>query len=317
MAVIVPCHNEERFITGVLEGMPEFVDLVFVVDDASTDATAEMAEGVGDPRVQVIRHRRNKGVGAGTVTGYTAALEAGADVLVVMDGDGQMDPAHLPELLDPVVDGRVEFAKANRFFSATSFAAMPKVRVAGNVALTFLTKAASGYWDLVDPQNGYTALSASAARRLDLRRLATGYDFNNDLLVWLNIADATHMDVPVAARYGNEESGLSPMRVAGPIAWRLFRGFWRRIFLKYVLWSFSPIAVLMFTGLLLLGIGAVGAVLALMMGFGPRPLPAATVALAVLPGTTGIYLLTQALILDIQASATLTRRGSLLRRENS
>ena len=154
VAVVVPAHQEQRHIAAVIATMPVWVDHIIVIDDASSDATFDVATAAADARTEVIRHDKNTGVGGAIVTGHSRALELGADVSVVMAGDGQMDPNYLPQLLDPIADDGYGFAKANRFYSMQSIERMPRLRVFGNMVLTFLTKSASGYWDLVDPQNG-------------------------------------------------------------------------------------------------------------------------------------------------------------------
>ena len=182
--MVVPAYNEEHHVAKVVAAMPELVDHIFVVDDHSTDRTFEIATAAAehDDRTEVLQHKVNKGVGGSIVTGHRRAIEVGADVVVVMAGDGQMDPQYLPDLIGPVVTDGYGFAKANRFDSAMSFNGMPRHRVVGNVALTFLTKIASGYWNLVDPQNGYTAIRREVLERLPLGRLAERYEFENDQL---------------------------------------------------------------------------------------------------------------------------------------
>jgi glycosyltransferase involved in cell wall biosynthesis len=302
IAVVVPAFREERHVATVIETMPDLVDHIVVVDDCSPDGTSDAARKVGDPRVEVIRHEVNKGVGGAIVTGHRRAIELGADVSVVMAGDAQMDPRYLPDLLAPVTDGHHGFAKANRFYSSTSFAGMPKHRVFGNIVLTFLTKSASGYWNLVDPQNGYTAVRTDVLRRLPLHKLAERYEFENDLLIWLNILDVPAVDVPIPAVYGAETSTLRLRKVVPRLLRLLFLGFWRRMFRKYVLWSFSPVALLLFTGcfLVLLGLG-VGTYAAI-SSIGPDEPSAGTVLLAVTPFVTGVQMVIQSLVLDIQAT---------------
>jgi glycosyltransferase involved in cell wall biosynthesis len=302
IAVVVPAFREERHVGDVVRGAPEFVDHIIVVDDASPDATSEAAREVGDPRTEVIRHEENTGVGGAIITGHERAMELGADICVVMAGDNQMDPAYLPALLDPIVSAGYGFTKANRFFSTTSFRGMPRHRVFGNVVLTFLTKVASGYWNLVDPQNGYTAIRADVVRRLPLHRIAHRYEFENDLLIWLNILDVRALDVPVPAVYGDETSHIR----LGSVIFRLLRllifGFWRRVWLKYVLWSFSPIALLLFAGSALVIFGLVVGLWVLAHTLGPETATAGTVLLAVTPFLVGTQMLIQALVLDIQAT---------------
>jgi len=302
IAVVVPCYNEERHVAEVIATMPDFVDYVLVVDDKSTDGTYDVAITAATPRTEVIRHEVNKGVGGSIVTGHRRAIELGADVVAVMAGDGQMDPTHLPALLDPVVSGQKGFAKANRFFSANSFAGMPGYRFVGNVILTFLTKVASGYWNLVDPQNGYTAVSRNVLERMPLHKLAERYEFENDQLIWLNILDVAAIDVPIPAVYRDETSTLRLHKVMPRLIRLLLCGFWRRVWRKYVLWSFSPIALLLFTGLLLIIFGVAVGVWAIVQTIGPSEASTGTWLLAVAPTLVGINMLTQALVLDIQAT---------------
>ena len=201
VAVVVPAFDEERLVGETIRGIPELVDRIVVVDDASRDGTAAAAEAVGDERVQIIRHERNTGVGAAIATGYRRALEEEIDVTCVMAADNQMDPAELPELIGPVARGEVEYAKANRLVSGEAWKVIPRTRYLGNAVLSLLTKIASGYWHVADSQAGYTALSLNALRRLDLDALYPRYGFPNHVLVHLNIQNARVRDVPLQARH--------------------------------------------------------------------------------------------------------------------
>ena len=302
IAAVIPAYREEKLIAAVLRGIPELVDVIVVVDDGSPDGTSEQVLSVNDPRITLLRHDVNTGVGGAIVDGHRKALDLGADVCVVMAGDAQSDPAHLPALLEPVTAGGYGFAKANRFFSATSFDGMPRLRVAGSIALTFLTKMCSGYWNLVDPANGYTAIRSDVLARMDLDKLAAGYSFESDMLVWLNILDVPAIDVPAAAVYGEETSTMRIGRDGLRIGGTLIKGFWRRMWRKYILWSFSPVSLLLFSGLLLLAVSAAFGGAAILMSTPARPLPTATVLLSAGPGLMGFYMLIQALVLDIQAT---------------
>lgn len=308
VAVVVPAHNESLLIGKTITTMPDFVDHIIVIDDCSTDDTAEKIVAVGEPRVALIRHEKNTGVGGAILDGHRRALELKADVSVVMAGDAQMDPAYLPNLLDPIADGEAGFTKANRFFSRTSFAGMPKYRMFGSVILSFMTKAASGYWHLFDPQNGYTAISADSLRRIDLDHVAIGYEFENDLLIRLNIANVRARDVPIPAVYGEEVSGMRMHKVIPALSGLLFRGFWRRIMIKYVLQSFSPVALLLFSGLALLGFGGtVGAAIVIWrFAFNSGAPSAGTVLLAVAPALAGLHLIINSWVLDIQEAPDRT-----------
>lgn len=300
VAVVMPAHNEEKLIARAITSVPEFVDHIVVIDDASTDETAKRAMATGDPRVHLIEHEANTGVGGAIIDGHKVAIGLDADIDVVMAGDAQMDPQYLPTLLDPIVNDGYGFTKANRFHSRQALTGMPAIRVLGNIVLSFATKLASGYWNLFDPQNGYTAITREALSMIDLDRVARRYSFENDLLIWLGIAGIRAKDVPIPGVYGDEVSGMRLRKVVPEISHLLFMGFWRRIFLKYVLMSFSPIALLLFTGLFLCAFGLAVGIWALVVtpsGVAPT---AGTVLLAVGPLLVGINMLVHALTLDIQ-----------------
>ena len=198
VAVVVPAYDEEALLPQTLTGIPDIVDRVYVVDDASRDATVERARAAAaaDPRVEVIVHERNAGVGAAIVSGYRRAIAERMDVTCVMAGDNQMDPADLTALAGPVARGEVDYAKANRLFTGQAWQLIPKHRYLGNAALSLLTKIASGYWHVADSQSGYTAIGLGTLEQLDLDRIYPRYGFPNDMLVHLNIVNARVRDVP-------------------------------------------------------------------------------------------------------------------------
>ncbi len=302
VAVVVPAYNEEKLIARTVNAVPDYVDHIFVVDDCSTDRTSAEAQATADPRLTVIRHERNTGVGGAICDGHKAALAQGCDVAVVMAGDAQMDPVYLPDLLIPIADGEALFTKANRFYNRESYQGMPAMRIFGNVVLSFMTKLASGYWHLFDPQNGYTAIHRNALERLDLDRIARDYSFENDLLISLNILRVPACDVPIPAVYGDEKSTMRMHRVVPALMKQLFRGFWRRMLQKYVIFSFSPVALLLLTGLFLMLLGTGIGSWVVVETLGPPVASAGSVLLAALPVLTGIHLLIAALTLDIQES---------------
>lgn len=225
VGVVVPAYNEERFIADVIDSVPEFCDRVYAVDDGSTDGTWEAIERCArvesrmpvadggnerrpDRRVVPIRHETNRGVGGAIKTGYRRAYEDGMDVVAVMAGDDQMDPSDMDRLLDPIVDGRADYTKGTRFRDQARRSGMSAWRLFGTVVLTYLTRAASGYWHLSDPQNGYTAISRQALAEVDVDELYEAYGFCNDLLIRLSAHDLTVVDVPVDIDYGTEESHI-------------------------------------------------------------------------------------------------------------
>jgi glycosyltransferase involved in cell wall biosynthesis len=242
VAVVVPAHDEEALIATTVVGIPPFVDRIYVVDDASSDATVEQARAVGDTRLVVVSHERNRGVGAAIVTGYERAVADGADVVAVMAGDNQMDPTDLATLVAPVARGELDYAKANRLFTGQAWNLIPHARYLGNAVLSLLTKIASGYWHIADSQSGYTAISAEMVRELDLDRVYTGYGFPNDLLVHLNVWNARVRDFPSRPVYGvGERSGIRYHKVAPRISWLLVKGFFWRLREKYVIRDFHPL----------------------------------------------------------------------------
>jgi glycosyltransferase involved in cell wall biosynthesis len=256
VAVVVPAYNEERLVVETLRGIPAFVDRIFVVDDRSRDATAERAGAVGDPRVEVIVHERNAGVGAAIVTGYKRARHERIDVTAVMAGDNQMDPGELELFCGPVARGELDYAKANRLVSGQAWQLIPRHRYLGNAVLSLLTKIASGYWHVADSQAGYSAISLGMLDVLDLDRIYQRYGFPNDLLVHLNIWNARVRDFPSRPIYGvGERSGIRIRSVVPRISWLLVKGFFWRMWEKYVIRDFHPLVFFYALGLLMTVIG--------------------------------------------------------------
>jgi glycosyltransferase involved in cell wall biosynthesis len=258
VAVVVPAFEEEQLVADTIRGIPDFVDVIVVVDDRSPDETVGRARATGDPRLEVIEHAENQGVGGAIATGYERCRELGVDVTCVMAADNQMDPDELPMLVAPVARGEVDYVKANRLVSGEAWQLIPRSRYLGNAILSLLTKIASGYWHVADSQAGYTALSLDALRRLDLARLYRRYGFPNDMLVHLNVQNARVRDVPSRPIYGiGERSGIRIRRVAPRIAWLLFKGFWWRMKEKYVIRDFHPLVFFYALGSLMTVIGFV------------------------------------------------------------
>jgi len=242
IAVVVCAYNEEHLVGTTIGNVPDFVDRIYVVDDASPDATAERAREAGDPRVEVIRHVQNRGVGATIMTGYKRAVEERIDVAAVMAGDNQMDPADLAALCGAVARGEVDYAKANRLVTGDAWRLMPRNRYLGNAVLSLLTKIASGYWHVADSQSGYTAISLEMMEKLDLDRIYPRYGFPNDMLVHLNVWNARVRDFPSRPVYGvGERSGIKIRSVVPRISWLLLKGFFWRMREKYVIRDFHPL----------------------------------------------------------------------------
>lgn len=254
VAVVVPAYQEEKLLPVTLAGIPEFVDRIYVVDDCSPDATAARAEecAARDPRIELIRHERNGGVGAAIVSGYLRAVEERIDVTAVMAADNQMDPAELAGLVAPVARGEVDYAKANRLFTGQAWELIPRHRYLGNAVLSMLTKIASGYWHIADSQSGYTAIALPVLERIDLRRLYPRYGFPNDLLVHLNVWNARVRDFPQKPVYGvGEKSGMKIRKVIPRISWLLLKAFFWRLREKYVIRDFHPLVFFYLFGILM------------------------------------------------------------------
>ncbi|WP_227354036.1 glycosyltransferase family 2 protein [Haladaptatus salinisoli] len=273
VAVVVPAYNEEGFVGRVIDTVPNFVDRVYAVDDCSTDGTweeirehAEQAAPVADGgavateafdrRVVPIRHSENRGVGAAIKTGYRRACEDGIDVTAVMAGDGQMDPEMLSRIIQPVVDGRADYAKGNRLSTPGFREGMSPWRSFGNWLLTFLTKVASGYWTMVDPQNGYTAISGRALSALDIEDVYDDYGFANALLIRLNVHEMRIADVTMPAVYGNEHSTIRYSTFVPKLSALLLWGFLWRLKAKYLVRDFHPLTFLYGLGTVGVGAGA-------------------------------------------------------------
>jgi glycosyltransferase involved in cell wall biosynthesis len=301
-AVVVPAFKCGRTVEGVVAGVPSWVDHVIVVDDACPEGSGDMAARGADPRLIVLRHERNQGVGGAVVTGYRKALELGCDVVVKMDGDGQMDPAHARALVAPLIIDRADYAKGNRFHDFRALRAMPRTRLFGNSLLSFFIKFASGYWNLMDPTNGYTAIHRRVLEGLSLDRLDRRYFFESDMLITLNIVGAVTIDVPIPARYGGEASSLSVPRTAAAFPGKILRGLARRLFFRYFIYDFNMASVYMLIGAPLLlfgvGLGIFEWYMSLATG-SPRAL--GTLMLVVLPIILGFQMLLQAVSIDIAA----------------
>ncbi len=259
VGVVVPAYNEALLIGRVLSTMPDFVDRIIVVNDASTDKTADVVRAhraFESGRIALLHHESNKGVGAAIVTGYRRALEMGLDVAVVMAGDAQMDPDDLPRILDPIAAGEADYVKGNRLFRGESWKMIPRVRYLGNAFLSLLTKIASGYWHIADSQSGFTAITATALRRINLEEIYTRYGMPNDILIRLNVANFRVRDVSVRPIYDiGERSGIRLHSVVPRIAWLLWRGFLWRLKEKYVIRDFHPLLFFYLMGLVLTPVG--------------------------------------------------------------
>ena len=305
VAVVVPAYNEEKLVGATVAGIPDFVDRVYVVDDASTDATVEHARE-GDPRVEILRHEKNSGVGAAIVSGYRKAIEHEVDVTCVMAADGQMPAEDLEALAGPVARGEVDYAKANRLFTGQAWELIPRTRYLGNAVLSLLTKIASGYWHIADSQSGYTAVNLETLKLLDLDRLYPRYGFPNDLLVHLNVWNRRVRDFPSRPVYGvGETSGIRLRAVVPRISWLLLKAFLWRLREKYIIRDFHPLIFFWGLGLacLFTGIG-LGIAVTVLRILG-NAVAVGTVVLIALLVVSGLQLTLFAMWFDMESNKDL------------
>ena len=301
LAVVIPCYRVKRHVLGVLRGIGDEVALIFCVDDACPDRSgAFVQEHCDDPRVRVLFNPVNQGVGGAMIAGYRAALDAGAQVVVKVDGDGQMDPRLIPRFVRPILRGDADYTKGNRFYNLADVKQMPRVRLVGNAVLSFLTKLSSGYWNIFDPTNGYTAVHAAVLRQMQLDAVSKRYFFESDFLYHLNLLRAVVLDMPMQSVYGDEVSNLRIGRVIGPFLKGNLRNICRRVFYNYFLRDFTAASLALLFGvpLVLFGVlfGLTEWVRSIATGM---PATAGTVMIAAFPLIAGLQLLLAAVGHDI------------------
>lgn len=306
IAVVIPSYRVTRHIIGVIAGIGPEVARIYVVDDKCPDASgAFVRANCSDPRVTVLEHAENQGVGGAVMTGYRAAILDGAQVIVKIDGDGQMDAALLPDFVAPILAGEADYTKGNRFFDLEQIRQMPAMRLFGNAVLSLMTKVSSGYWNLFDPTNGYTAIHADCARHLPFDKISRRYFFETDMLFRLNTLGAVVADVPMDAKYGDEVSNLKISKVVTEFAAKHVRNLGKRLFYNYYLRNMSLASLELPLGLLLVAFGAVyGLTHWLDSASDHIATPAGTVMLAALPVIMGVQLILAFLAYDIASVPT-------------
>lgn len=309
IGVVVPAYNEELLLGETVGGIPDYVSKIYVIDDCSTDGTPSVIAGLKDPRVVSLRHEVNRGVGASIVDGYKMALADGMDVVAVMAGDNQMDPAELSRLLLPVLEGKADYAKGNRLVSKAFRKGMSPWRSLGNFLLTMITKIGSGYWDIMDPQNGYTAVSRQALLALDLDSVYTYYGYCNDLLIKMNARGMRVTDVPIPARYGRERSKIRYGPFILKVAPMIFRGFLWRLKAKYVVPDFHPLVLFYATGMITAPAGVILGLLAVAATVLNPAAGAAYLLLAAFVLAAGLQSLFLGMLLDRQELSRIKARG--------
>jgi dolichol-phosphate mannosyltransferase len=304
IAAVVPAYRVERQIESVLRGIPSYIKHIVVVDDASPDRTAELVTALskGNRRLVLVRHERNQGVGGAVISGFRRCLELGAQIVVKIDGDGQMDISRLPELLTPLILGKADYTKGNRFRDFAALRQMPWIRRVGNMGLGFLAKAATGYWNMFDPTNGFVGIRAETLAQLPLDQIDHTYFFETSMLANLYLLGAVVQDVPMPARYKDEVSSLLIHRVLFEFPPKLLGTLLRRAVLKNFIYDFSMITIYLLTGLPLLLFGIIfGAIKWAQYAQLGIAAPTGTVILPTLCVLLGIQLLLQAIESDLRS----------------
>jgi len=313
IAVIIPTYKAHDHILRVIDAIGSEVTRIYVIDDCCPDKSGDfVAANCKDQRVSIITHEENQGVGGAVMTGYKAAIEEGMDILVKIDSDGQMDPALILDFVAPIIAGEADYTKGNRFFDLEKVRSMPKARLFGNAMLSLMCKLSSGYWNLFDPTNGYTAIHADVARHLPFNKISRRYFFETDMLFRLNTLRAVVVDVPMAARYGDEVSNLKISRTVGEFLIKHMRNFSKRIFYNYYLRDMSLASIELPVGLVLLLFGLTygGYHWAHSVDMGV-PTPAGTVMLSALPIFMALQLLLSFIGFDVSSVPVRPIHGSL------
>lgn len=307
IGVVIPAYKVAKHIGEVIRSLPPSISHIIVVDDKCPHFSGQEAQKLANKRLEVLYHERNTGVGGAMVTGYKRALELGCDIVVKVDGDGQMDPTQINKLIAPLQSDQADYTKGNRFVHYTALRHMPKIRLLGNSVLSFLVKLASGYWNILDPTNGYTAIRAEVLREMNLSKIAKRYFFETDMLIHLNIINAFVKDIDIPARYDDEKSSLCIWKIMIQFPPQLLKGFLKRVFLKYFIYDFNMASVYILIGTPMFIFGNVFGAMqwreSLVQGTSS---PLGTIMLIVLTITISFQMLLQAINIDI--SLTPKRR---------
>ena len=305
IATVIPAYRVEHNIEAVLQDLPAYIKHIIVVDDASPDSTSDLVAAAAkkDKRITLIKHTQNQGVGGAMISGFRKALDLGAQIVIKLDGDGQMDPAHIPALITPLIQGKADYVKGNRFRDFQSLQQMPFVRRIGNLGLSFLTKAATGYWNIFDPTNGFFAIRAEVLAQLPLNKIDHRYYFETSMLANLYLPGAVVMDISIPARYRDETSHLSIRRTLFEFPLKLLVTFLRRILLKYYIYDFSMMSLYLMIGIPLLLFGGIfGGIKWIDYASQNIPAPTGTVMLPTLSVILGIQILLSAIEIDMNST---------------
>lgn len=320
VAVVIPSYKVKKHILDVIKSIPEIVSIIYVVDDCCPEGSGKFVEKNNtDYRVKVIYNEINQGVGGAVMNGYRHAINDGASVIVKVDGDGQMDSQLIPEFISPIINGDADYTKGNRFFDLEEIRNMPGVRLFGNAVLSFMTKVSTGYWDLFDPTNGYTAIHADVAKHLPYAKISKRYFFETDMLFRLNILRAVVVDIPMDAKYGDEVSNLKISKILGEFLFKHTRNFFKRVFYNYYLRDMSLASIELPLGVILLLFGCIfGGYHWIISAKDGLTTPAGTVMLAALPLIIGLQFVLAFIGYDISKipSRAIHKQSMKLKEQN-
>lgn len=312
IAVVIPCFKVSKQILTLIQGIGNEVDRIFVIDDCCPEESGKFAQQANDSRVKVIFHESNQGVGGAVLSGYREALRSGATIIVKIDGDGQMKPNLINSFTEPIIRGEADYTKGNRFFDLENLEQMPKIRLIGNAILSFMTKLSSGYWDIFDPTNGFTAINSVVVSKLPMEKISKRYFFESDMLFRLNVLRAVVVDVPMRSVYQNENSGLKISKVIFEFSYKHTKNFIKRIFYNYYLRDMSLASLELPLGLLLLCFGgAFGGWQWVKAIQSSQATPVGTVMLSALAVLMGLQLVLAFLAYDIASVPRLSKYRTL------
>lgn len=303
IAAIIPTYKARNHVLGVIDKIGPEVCKIYVIDDCCPDCSGDfVANNCKDPRVHIIKHTQNQGVGGAVISGYKAAIADGMDILVKIDSDGQMDPDLILDFVMPILNGEADYTKGNRFFDIEKVRSMPKIRLFGNAALSLMCKLSSGYWNLFDPTNGYTAIHANVAHHLPFNKISQRYFFETDILFRLNTLRAVTIDIPMEAKYGDEVSNLKISKIIVEFFIKHLRNFLKRIFYNYYLRDMSLASIELPIGLILFSFGSIyGCYHWIRSVHLSTPTPAGTIILSAISILIGLQLILAFLSYDISS----------------
>ena len=317
IAVVIPAFNVENKIESVIQKIPSYINHIIVVNDASRDTTRKIVESINKPNLYLINHQKNQGVGGAMISGYTKATELGAEIIVKIDGDGQMDARKIPDLINPIIEKQADYTKGNRFLHSTQLLKMPFLRRIGNWNLTFLVKSASGYWPIFDPANGFTAIHVNAWNALEKKQIAKDFFFETSMLIALRKISAVVKDIQIPAIYNDEDSSLRISNILLTFPARLLSGFLKRIYFQYFLYNFSFASLAFILGPVFILFGFVwGGWYWHQSSLSGIPATTGTVLIAVLPIILGTQLLLQGIAIDIDSTPSNCIHPNLIDNNN-